>query len=538
MKQNTVNLIVVVGVLVMGAGAFAVPWYQGQMQVGLLAGIDTNISRASEAAGQAVQNQQGTGVSGTSLIALAGALVDESKLKNIMGDDFTNFNSAFLTLDSEAQQFSNLEVRSFAPAVERFKLPNDVDNGFSVNELNGNPGDANHICGDTDDAGTLFNVDPDTDDADIDTISDLGVPLSVDGFAIKAPNYAGGNPHIVEVSVCIDGFETFADEIVKLTPNEIFTKNFHFGHLFPGDDIRIMIDDLETVANFDESNENYEVWVFFSDPTTVDFVQHIDDKGGVLGNFGTCTSIQVKLQDSTTAGTPTNKSFVDLNHSFLPFFTGGVATGGGAAGNPASVTFNAGSFGGAMPGGEYFIEVIPADTGDLSVFSQVDCPDLGDDNAVGGAGGDADDPTVEVTITVDTASNVLAAADTGDLEINVINESGVFIKNTRIFIFPFFSPFVVAVCEDGTAGTPAATICQDPAGLDDSTIEIGTLVDDNANGRLTIEDLPMDPGSAGGNSGVYFIDILTTEGIVCGGEVTLNKDSQSEAEIFCFGATP
>ena len=536
MNQNTVNLIVIVGVLVMGAGAFAVPWYQGQMQVGLLDVIDSNISSAASDASAAVQNQQGTGVSGTSLIALAGQIVDQSKLKNIMGDSFTNFNTAFLTLDSEAQQFSNLEIRSFSPALETFKLPNDVDNGFAVNELNGAPGSANHVCGDPDNAGTLFTVDPDDTDGNVTTIADLGVPLGVTGFAIKAPDYTGGNPHIVEVTLCIDDFEAFADEIVKLIPNEIYTKNFNFGHLFPGDEIRIMIDDLETVADFNESNQNYEVWIFFTDPTTVDPIQHIDDKGGVLAGFGTCTSIKIDVEDSSGNGDTTDGAFVQIFHSFLPFETAGVATGGNNAGTASSITIDASFFGGPMPGGEYFIEVFPVDTGDVPAFSQIDCPDLGDDNAVGGAGANEDDATIETTVIVDTAANVLAGGNTGNLFIFIHNEFDVDITQTRIIVTPFFSAFDNVMCEDGVAGTPANTICQDISGLDDSTLAVGTLVDDAADGELQINNLPMDPTSPGGNTGDYFIDILTKEGIQCGGPVSLFSGGTSTAEIFCFGA--
>jgi len=536
MKQNTLNLIIVSGVIVLAIGSWTVPWYQGELAVGKLNQLDGNLDDLQDQVDDIKSNQEGTGAQGTSLAQILAAGADENDLQNLLGDGWTAFNTGFLAFEDEAEAFSTFEVISFPPTVPRFKLPNDLAGTAVIEDRGNDPGDT--ACNT---AGTALAA-----------TNALGHPFSVDGFAILAPDDLdgdqGGNPgsDTIQIEVCISGANEIIiiDELFQIDKNEMITKNFDFGVVPDGKDLRVVIN--TSAGDASGTNVTYRVWMFYNDPVQIEEIKFVNDLqaggGGVgatggLAAFGFCDSITVKVDDSNNKGV--DDAFVIVGHDFLPFESSDLTSGGGA-GTPATATFDTFDFGGIMPGGEYFIEIFPPNLGDIPSFLDIDCPDLGANGEVGG--GD-DDSTVEITVEVGGASAHFANAETGTIQVDIVNEVGVPIPNTQSFVDPFFAPFINDVCEDGT-GTGSfdrspddGSICVE---IDDGDLitGLGQIVDPAADGTFQITGLQMNPLSSGGNTGIYEIETCTDDFICDYKVVTLFKDTTTIVTMKLFGATP
>lgn len=472
LKQSTVNFVVIIGVIIIAAGAWTMPLYQAQLAHDDALDIIDDIAKVQADADDLQADISGDGLTGKQdLVALMTAGANEDTLQQLMGDDFNEFQNEFFKLDPKASQFQNIEVKTFIPVKPRFKLPFDLL-GFQVTESAGAPGDV--ACNT---AGTLFDAVP---PGPVTPLSLTG-PASIDGWALMAPDTKLVRK--VQLEICIDGANqpTIIDEIVDIGGNHTFTKNFEYGVLVNATNIRVVINDSSN------SGENYKLWMFTSNPV-VEEIRSINDIGGGIAGFGKCGSITVNVKNA--AGANQDNVNVNLEHSFLPLFKSEFTGPPNAAGN---VVFNPDDFGGIMPAGQYFIDVFPPFglAGAFPVFEDEDC--IPNENAV-----------VNVVLVTGAQFAAQGGAQQGNLVVNIKNQFGTPIANTRAFVDAVFAPLFNDVCENG-----GVAACFD--GIVDN-VPIGTLVDPTADGTFTINNLPLPPAVT---SGTYQVNICGQPPISC-----------------------
>ena len=504
----------------MAIGAWTVPWYQGELSRGLLNDIDAQFAEVNSSVGDVLNNQVGTGLEGdTNLATLAAAGADQTTLQNVMGTEFTTFQNQFLEFDPLASDFQSFDVITFELAQSREKVPFSLV-GQTVTEVAAsNPTNVATRC---QTAGTLIENDGKFDlvGGGPGSFSQVGGPSNIYGFAIQAPTVAdfdgggGGTATTaaVQIQICIDDATlpnpVIADELIQMDIGEIVTKNFEYGLIPPGLDLKVIIDD-DGAAN--GGGQAYHVWIFRSDPTfeTIPFIN--DDLGNLAATA--CPSVTVEVTDSGGVnGVSVDDSRVEMGHFFLPVFGEGFTAGGGTHG-ASTIVFDAASLGlPIMPGGPYFIDVF-GPGGEFPFFADITC-----DNITGPVTVDAD--------LVDAASFIAGlGGGFGDLQINIVDQFDVPITNTISFIDAGFAPIIYDVCEDGGAG-----VCFD--NLTDFIV-IGTLVDTAADGSFTITGMPTDPASPD-NTGIYFVEVCAP-GFFCNfTPVTITSGQLTTLDITIF----
>lgn len=479
MKQSTVNVIVILGVVIMALGAWTMPMYTAGLNRAAFDTLGNQLTDTQNDISNVEQDISGGGLEGGLDLASIGATTaDQSTLQKALGSNFNTFSNKFIKQDSSASQFQTVEVKTFEPAKPREKLPNDFT-GSSHNEVAGTP------------AATTCNADGTNFDAGtaggVQTLSTVVQgPSSIDGFAILAPADLDGagnaNPAFVllELQICKDpGGPVIVDEMMQIERDHMFTKNFAFGLIPPGSNLKVMI-------NTDvEGGMGYKIWIFRDNPI-VQPIRIINDVGGGLGNLGTqCTSITVNVKDGSAGGggAAINGASVKLNHSFMPLIGNKFSAGAGQA------VFAAADFGGVMPPGLYFVDVTPPPGGAATAFpfhTQVDCKT---GNLT---------PTVTAILATATqfAGAVVGGSTAGALTVNIKDQSDAPLTNAFVKINAQFAPLIIKVCEDGSAVGTGCTNPETGTAAGD-TLPVSTLIDAAADGTFQLTGLPL-PGTTGG----------------------------------------
>jgi len=431
------------------------------------------------------------------------------------------------SFDLIADDFHQFEVITFELAPAREKVPFDLG-GIPITEVVATDPSAVETRCQT--AGTLIDEDGKYDDAagGEGSFAQIDGPSNIYGFAIESPNDfdADGNvvvPTTIQIQICLDDDSldnpVIIDELIQMEIDTIFTKNFEYGLIPPGVDLRVLIDD-DVAPN--GGGAVYNVWVFRSDPT-IDTIPFINDDLGDLAATA-CTSITVNVTDDGGAdGDSVDDSRVEMGHFFMPVFDEGFTENGGV-GVPSTILFNAASLGlPIMPGGPYFIDVF-GPGGEFPFFIDVTCDD------VTGA--------VTVDATLVDADTFLAGlgGGNGDLTINVVDQFGVPVSDTIAFIDAGFAPIIYDVCEDGDAFAvndgDTGPECFDEV-FDLVLTGTGTLVDPVADGSFTITGMPTDPNSAD-DTGIYFVEVCAPNFFCNFTPVTITADETTTLDMTVF----
>lgn len=472
MKQSTVNITVILGVVIMALGAWTMPMYTAGLNRAAFEDLGNEISETQNQVSNLESDVSGGGLEGgLDLVSLQATTSNEDDLQKALGSNFNSFSNKFIKKDSSASQFDTIEVKTFEPTKSRFKFPNDLV-GMPINEQNGGGVDtpATSTCTTN---GTPFDS---ANDGGAAAPLSATEPSLINGFALLAPDYAANGDKIIEIQICMSpGSGTvIIDELIQLSDLHAFTKNFDYGIIPPNQNLRVLIHDT---AN---AGETYRVWIFRSNPI-VQPIRIINDVGGGLGNLGTqCTSITVNVKDgSAGAGANINGARVQLNHSFMPLTSSKFSSGAGQA------VFNNVDFGGVMPPGLYFVEVTPppANAAAVPFRAQVDCK----------TGNLTPVVTARLATLAEFSASVGGGNVAGALTVNIKDQSGAPLTNTFVRINAQFAPIVNLVC-DGVGN-----VCINPetgANAGD-TIAVGTLTDAAADGTFQLTNLPL-PGATGG----------------------------------------
>ena len=522
-------MILIAGVLVMAIGAWYMPWYQGQLGMGALQDVGNDLSDTRAAVDDVKKDLSGDGLTGKQdLVSLLSAGTDEDDLKSLMGSDFDDFKGSFFKKDTSFNQFQNVKVQTIEPAHPRQLIPATLA-GFDVAEFNG--GAPLGVCGTN---GVEFTADPDTVSGTINQLKQLLGPSSFDGFVITAPADLDGatanNPanHKLMVTICLeadnppfDG-KVIAQEIFQIGTSQTITKNFDFGVIPPGLNIRVLLDDAS------DEGVTYNFWMIRNDP----FVQNIttiNDLNGSLGDLGNaCTSITVTVKDGATTPANISGANVNISHSFLPLSASkqSAVTTGVAA-------FTAGDFGGKMPPGTYFIDVLPP-AGKTTFPFNVDVECGGDDNVTSTA-------TVTAILPSATqfAGSISGATTAGVLTIKAVDQFGAPVvpsgnKALSILVDAEFAPIYNDICLDGDTADEsddpnddADSACGSPP-QHQNDVSFFTNTENKSTGTATLTGLPL-PGT----SGQYFIDVCTAENLCGFAEPVLTSTAQTViVEIF------
>jgi len=493
---NTIQFIIISGVIVMAAGAWIMPMYSAQLNHDDAVTIQVKLAEAKTDATNVSNDVSNNGLQGnTDLATLMTASVDQSALqKSLGGENFNAFQDAFLS-GQTVNTFGEINVLEFELPAVVSQSPNDL-------------------------TGTAIKSQRDTSDCINNGVSFVGGafstnPLELTSFSVKAAfgngdfDLAGGagiTTATVHVEICLDNSNvSISDEIALMDVNDVMSRTFEFGFIPPNEDILILIVDDEGTGNNATNDQVYRVWISTADLSTRSVFTHFD---GLAGNE-TCDGFKIIVRDEAGALIGQDNAIVEIGHEFIPFFI------------EQSVDNNSEAIFRDIPTGSWFIDIFPLSATLFPEFAFSSCDDFGANGVI-----EAGD-TVDVTLK-DAGS--LIGTDTGGITVNVVDENGTVVNNTQNFI-DFEQGFIINnVCEDGIDNLGSGTSPTACPFLFEGEFLFSndlTLTDTGgaSDGTFTITGLPV---------GIWFVSSCDPN-FACGfDQVLVTKDTTVTVEIEVF----